>query len=122
MNITTLASAAGLGVAAAAAGSPDAVLFLGRSPETLVGIAAAAVFVAQRDIAETRAGRVSKALASAGLAYALAPDLAAWAGVSITLTGACVCMFSVVAIDTAHALIADREFIKGLLRRRGDDK
>lgn len=62
--------------------------------------------------------RIAKVGSSAALALGLSPSLAPWLRDSETFATVVVMAFGMLALDVVTAIIADREFIKDLIRRR----
>lgn len=62
--------------------------------------------------------RAVKTVASAFLTYGVSPGLAAYFDISEIVCAIAVMAFGLLALDTGTALIADRAFIKELIRRK----
>ena len=62
--------------------------------------------------------RIVKTLASGFLTVGLSPSVAPYLRDSETLAAVALMAFGMLALDMATALVADREFIKELIRRR----
>ena len=59
-----------------------------------------------------------RAIVPALLAYALAPDLSKWAGISEPVALVIIVALGPLVLDLAVALIKDTPFLKGLIRSR----
>jgi hypothetical protein len=82
----------------------------------LVGMA---LWVATRDAErEPLLKRASKTAISAALAVGISPSLAVYLNGSEVWATIAVMAFGLLVLDTASALLADRDFIKDLIRRK----
>lgn len=78
-----------------------------------------AVYVATRDAErEALPKRIAKTLASALLAYGLAPEISPWTGENEIVAAVAIMAFGLIALDLITALLLDRDFIKELVRRK----
>lgn len=72
---------------------------------------------------ETLLRRFSKTIASGILAFGLSTDVANYLEVQEGFAAVAIMAFGLIALDTATALVSDRQFVKDILRRRfGGDK
>lgn len=77
------------------------------------------LYAASRDAeSQPLAKRLVKVGASAFLALGLSPSLAPWVSGSESIATVLIMAVGLVALDVLVALVADREFIKDLIRRR----
>jgi len=92
---------------------------LNKPPEYWFVLLGMILYVATRD-AERQPilKRTGKTLASAALALGLSQDLAARFGATETIATVAIMAFGMIVLDVATALIADRAFIKDLIRQR----
>lgn len=67
---------------------------------------------------ETLFKRIAKTVASGVLAFGLATDVANYLSVQEGFAAVAIMAFGLISLDTATALISDRQFIKDLLARR----
>lgn len=62
--------------------------------------------------------RVVKTIASALMAIGLTKDISEWLGFSETIAAVMIMAFGLMILDLATALIADRTFIKDIIKNR----
>lgn len=86
--------------------------------EFWVALASGMAWVARQSEAKGPIARMLEAGLSGGIGYALAPDLAQWAGRSETLTVFVVSAFAYLALDVFTSLFSDREALRAILIRR----
>lgn len=86
--------------------------------EYWVALATGALIVYERQRCKPMVSRVLIAAISAGIGYALAPDVAEFTGRSEIIAIMLLTAFGYLIVDVATALIADREFLKDLIRAR----
>lgn len=77
------------------------------------------LYIATRDAEkESMSKRFSKTVASALLAFGLAPELAPYVQDNEIAAAVLVMAFGLIALDLVTALVLDREFIKEIIRKR----
>lgn len=80
----------------------------------IVGI----LIVIERHKEKPRTARIGIAAISGGMGFSLSPEAAIWTGRSETLAAMIITAFGYLVIDVLTALVADREFLKEIIRRR----
>lgn len=92
---------------------------LGKSLEYWAVLVGMVLYVMSRDAErEPLLRRAVKTAASAFLSYGLSPTLAPLTRNSEVLAALATMALALVALDTVTALVADREFVKDLVKRR----
>ncbi|EAU45061.1 hypothetical protein [Salipiger bermudensis] len=91
---------------------------LGKPLEFWVALAAGALIVIERNRARPFVGRVFIAAISAGIGYSQTPEVALWTGRSETLVVMVLTAFGYMLLDIVAAVLADREFVKSIIRER----
>lgn len=91
---------------------------LGKPIEFWIAVIGAMLYVAERHHTRRLLSRIILVGSSAGLGVGLAPDVAAWSGWSETIVAVVLIVFGYLLLDLGTALIADREFMKSIIRNR----
>ena len=89
-----------------------------RPPEYWVALVTGALIVIERQKEKPWYSRIMLAGISAGIGSTVAPDLAEWTGRSETIALMLSTAFGYLVLDVVLSLIADREFLKDLIRAR----
>lgn len=89
-----------------------------RSPEVWAGILAGMIYVYLKSPLPSVSGRLSEALVSGLIAYAAGEWAAEFAGVREPVAVILLAAVGYVALDVARSLVADRQVIAEILRRR----
>lgn len=93
--------------------------WLERPLEYWAALVGMAIYIASRDAEqEALSRRLIKTCASGLLAFGTAPTLAGYFNDNEIIATVIIMAVGLFALDTATALVADREFIKELVRRR----
>lgn len=83
---------------------------------TIIGLA---IYVGMRDAeTESISRRIGKTLASGFLALGVSPSIAEWAGFSEIIASVMVMTCGLLALDVLTGIVADREFMKQIVKRR----
>jgi hypothetical protein len=90
----------------------------GKPLEFYVAIAAAALYVFQSNEDKPFKSRFLITMASAGFGFSIAPDLTAYIGWSLTITGILVTALGFLALETVSAMVSDVPFVKGLIQKK----
>ena len=88
----------------------------GEPIEFWVALFTGVLIVIERNKARPFVGRVFLGAISAGIGYSQTPDVAMWTGRSETLVIMVLTVFGYMALDIAGAVLADRDFIKSIIR------
>lgn len=86
--------------------------------EYWIALATGALIVIERHKGKPWYSRILLAGISAGIGSTVAPDLAEWTGRSETIALMFSTAFGYLVLDVLLSLIADREFLKDLIRAR----
>lgn len=86
--------------------------------EYWVALATGAAIVIERHKGKPWLSRILLAGISAGIGSTVAPELAQWTGRSETIALMLSTAFGYLVLDVALSLVADREFLKDLIRAR----
>lgn len=91
---------------------------LDKSLDFWIALAASTLFVYEKSNDRPLLSRLALVAISAGLGYSLAPDVAGWTGRSETLAAVVLTTLGYLVLDFMSALVADREFIKEVIKAR----
>lgn len=91
---------------------------MGKPLEFWIALVAGVLIVIERHREKSLIARMLISAISGAIGYSLAPELAAWSGRSETLAVMILTAFGYLVLDLGAALIADRDLIKDIIRRR----
>ncbi len=94
-------------------------MLFGKPLEYWAVLIGGALYVATRNAeSEVLARRLVKTAMSAFLAYGLSPTISPWTSGSEVLAALVIFAFAELVLDVITGLISDREFIKGIIKKR----
>ncbi len=91
---------------------------LGKPLEFWVALLTGVGIVIERNKGRPFVGRVFIGAISAGIGYSQTPEVAEWTGRSETLVAMVLGGFGYMLLDIVAAVLADREFVKSIIRER----